>query len=1444
MKKKLSLLLAASMLSAMLVIPAHAADSATISRTDSTVTVTASGDATSYEYQWVWRESPTGAYTELPTDTAQTYYVSPRDKNRYLNCKITPVDTSGNRGTAFYASSDLQIENLGKQERTTTDDVNDMTPAEYKFRVNGEGREYILLDYFNDKASAAFVMMDEAQFATVFDSSSETDTKFDPTDETNIGYLLNSEYYQKNGKPEKFLVASPSCNWSMNDKILEHINWNYTWWTEQGKTGEAANGDYSFKAGVSLLAKTEWDKYVNKIGRQVRYDYAANGTKTGNNSWWYFRSQAGARSETGMLTMKPTAKQAWPNVNISTPTPDGPTASVTAFVRPCFYLDYDFFKEVKLTVFDSNGSDVLGSDVKKMLTKQYTIADLESIYSDAELKAIGFDVPDRPTLTKSGGDGYPVVLTASMTVEGATSYEYQWIKRSSADGAYQNILGDKKQTYSVSTLDKNDYLNCRVTPVYADGSKGTPITADFDYHVESLGKYSRTDRKTHPFLKDTPAEYTFKVAPEGRRYILLDEFNDKNSAFYVMDDFMYAQTAFDTADSPKFDPESSTNLGYVLNSEDFKANGLGGTTLNPSIKDHIDWNHVWWTEQGFAGAIDADYKFTAGVAVPSITELYKYIDKFGYDPKGNTSKWWTRTMRGQNGYSDAVLCACEGGNNSGTPYNEFWPNGANATNVYVRTSYFLDEDFFREVKLTDIGDEVKKVIKSRYTKAELAGIYDEAELADIGFEASLAIADTEDGMYHPDDLKVSVNYEPLDAGVNDVVIKAEYSGGTTEEVYSDCPDEKIEETFTLKNVPFGTTTITITIEENEDTVATLTKTVYAVPAVESDYGQRGLGVNFNLPLVDSDNAADMVNHIKGLGFGDIRLEITWGRAEGEKGVYNTARFKPVMDAAKANGMNVTALFAYNNGLYSSNTGDKEPIDTEAERTAFVNYVKAFVTAFPEIKSIEVWNEPNGSGFWVGSGENGAFTDTDIENYTLLVKAVSDGVRAVAPDVDVYAGAIDVSKRAADYINGMLENGVYEYMDTLSYHPYYHPSNVDTATADSFKDNRITPYKEMLRAAGGFKKLAATEFGFSNSMFESCDNEAVKREVPKAYIVMAANGIDSAEVFCYKDAEYGLLNGETPQPQMYSMAQLNHALNGTQFIGKLDETGVSAYVFEKNGKPVIVAWSAAGNSLSVTGTGIKVYDVYGNAVKLDGNSVALGLDPVYIENASTDYLATAAAAEKKARLDAISAKFTSLPAAVSAALASGEGVKAAVKASDMKDVDKSALLDMYFEVEQIDAAKSAIGNTDSVTVPTERYASVKAAADNKYAKAAVKLAYDYIVQAQNAVAENALSIAAKDAALASALLDSAEALTTAAAVPEVAVSDVKVSDGTLTFKVTNTSDKTLEVWVATYSGGALTSVTKIDNLSAASATVGSAAGKILVWEKGNMKPAAAPVEFNK
>ena len=1420
MKKKLSMMLAITLASSLLTLPVKAETAnATVTKSTNTITAAATVDgAVSYEYQWVERTTADGEYVELPTDTNSTYDISPRDKNKYINCEITPVFSDGSKGEAVYGASDVQITSLGKQSRSNTF-PNKTTPSDYTFVVNGYGRQYVLLDWFHDKDDTFFVMMDDTYWQGVFDST-EGHTKYEPDCETNIGYQFNSETFKKTGFAEKWPTAGV-----FDLKLVDYINWDHEWWTEQGWDGSTAmTADYSFTAGIAPLSITEAWKYRERFGTDPK----------GNNSWYWTRSTRGndGGAKNQVQVMKNSAKQIWPAVS-HTPIPDG-AGYVTPYVRIAFHLNEDFFKNVKINILNDNGDVVVGSFVRDMLVKKYSVEDLMNLYTDEELEAIGFEIPNRPTITKSGGtNGSVVKLTAALEDENAVSYNYQWVERTTKNGVYTDIRSDKSQVYVVSTLDKNKYLNCRVTPVYADGSLGNSAMAASDYFVENLGQYTRTNKASYPFPELTPAENTFKISGQGRSYILLDEFTDTESAFYVMDDFLYGGKMFDTNGSAIYDPASETNIAYALNSETFKTSGLNGTTLNQGIADHINWNHVWWTEAGLAsGATQGkDYSFTGGVGLLSLTEAYKYCGKIGYRAGGATTWWWTRTQRAIGSTDPSNILTMKNA-------QEFWDvngkTGAEGVTPGIRTTYFLDEDFFREVKVYDIGDNVKEIILNRYEKAELAGLYDEAELAEIGYPASISIEDKPGNLYTPDELVLNVDYTSAFGDYIEIIVSC---GGNDEYYFEDfgTEGEAIVQDIVLQNIPYGTQELEISVQEGGEEMASLTKTVYVVPETEDDFGQEGTGINISWSSL-SGNEEEYIQNAKKLGFNDLRVEFTWnGRTEKAEGEYNTAYFKKIMDSANENDMSVTALLAYNNTLYSSES--KGAIDTQEERTAFVNYAKAIVSAYPEIKKVEIWNEPNHPTFW----DNGAseIGEADIENYTLLVKEVSTALKEISPDINVYAGAIDVSKAAAEYVEGMMENGAYEYMDTLSYHPYYHPRNID----NNFITKRITTYKDILRTNGGFKSLAATEFGFSADLYETADEENQKREVPKGIVVLAANNIDNVNVFNYQDANdetFGLLDADgTPRPLMYSMAQMNHALNGTVFVGKLPTSaGVTAYVFHKNGKAMIVAWASESSTFEVDGENAKAYDVYGN--EISGTTLTLGLDPVYIENVSTDYIKSAYDNEVAIRKAAISDSFADLDIDILDAIENDEDVKTLVKESeDLTDAEKVAILDMYYEVEVVKASYAAINDSSDVTVPLERYTALKASANDKYSKAVMKYAYRYIEEAK---AENAPAvIVSKNVKIANALLDTVEVLCGNVVAEVIEISNIAKADGILTFDITNTTDKELSIYVATYSQEKLVNIAEVD-LSDISVNVGENSGKIFVWQQNTMIPLIGATDF--
>jgi len=370
------------------------------------------------------------------------------------------------------------------------------------------------------------------------------------------------------------------------------------------------------------------------------------------------------------------------------------------------------------------------------------------------------------------------------------------------------------------------------------------------------------------------------------------------------------------------------------------------------------------------------------------------------------------------------------------------------------------------------------------------------------------------------------------------------------------------------------------------------------------------------------------------------------------------------------------------------------------------------------------------------------------------------------------------------------------------------------------------------ANGGFKELAATEFGFNVSESDSAPETTRAIEVVKAMIVANAKNTEDNYIFNIAESTYGIMNTSyVPNEIAYTVAFANIALTNARFLGEIDtESGISGYMYVKNNEAVSVYWKE--NSILNFGTktisvpqGAKAYDVNGN--ELSGDTITLTTSPVYVIGGNANFQA-AAENEKATRINAIKSKFRLTTV-----------TKDAIMNSSLSEKDKSAALYMLYEANKVDAIYNSIADASDLTVPTAEYAAVNCGG-NIYAEAALKLAKKYIDK-NLALADSKLAdknnIIAANNAIAKDLIASAKLIANVS--DEPAITNVVVSEGVLTFNAENIENA--DIWVATYSGDALVKVEKVllDNLTS---NVGNNSGKIFVWEAGTMIPVIGATNF--
>lgn len=666
-----------------------------------TLTLKITSEDTEFSYQWMSADSEDGVYESLKSDTNSTYVVTPRDKNQYIKAQITNLQT----GAVTLSDNAAYIKTLGPVSRTnfSPDAINAtmLTPAADVFAVGGQ--KFILLEETNDENSHYYILAERVYGARAFDPNGYA--KFDPSVEGNIGKFLNHEFLTQGGGG---LV--------LPQEIVSRINFDHLWWTEGGMAGGDCPSDYSFTAGLSLLSMSEAVKYHGKYGWQP----LGSATVT---PWWG-RTQRGSGGDAdNILAMMNTSDASGKGNMWNRP------CTANYYIRPTFYLDEDFFKDIKC---DLSGT---GDHIKTMIAEKYTLEEMKELYNTEELLALGYEIKSAAITASQTPVKAGTVLTAQMKDKNAVRYEYQWYLSDGEEELGKKVLTNNSDTYTIAANDMDKWIGVTVTAVYADGSKGEPVLAINKIHVQALDAMARTDYPSDQrrAYKNNPKEYLFTAG--GEQMILLDAFEDESAALYVMTADTKGTRPFDSDKTQKFDVEDKNNIGYWLNT-DFLTQSV---TISQDVQKYIDFDHLWWTEKGAAsGAAPADYAFTAGVALLSRSEYSKYWGRFGWDNNDSIkTAWWLRTGR-NTGASD-VFCGTgiqDGNyaNESANGYGNTWNKSADAS-YFVRPTFYLNRDFLLNAKVSGIGEKVAEAMRHLYSVEELLSAnagYTENDLVKLG----------------------------------------------------------------------------------------------------------------------------------------------------------------------------------------------------------------------------------------------------------------------------------------------------------------------------------------------------------------------------------------------------------------------------------------------------------------------------------------------------------------------------------------------------------------------------------------------------------------------------------------------------------------------------------------------------------------------------------------
>lgn len=319
----------------------------------------------------------------------------------------------------------LGLVKSGRQATALSGAVSE-TPVGNLFKVDNQ--EFIVLDSAEKNGKTYYFILTEDFYGQHPFRTSGTESNWDPDDTGNMAYWLNNDFYN-NG----------NGGYALPESFKPYYDNDHIWNTEPVDTLTGYDTEQVTSHPLALMSSYEWKKYLTEFG-------------TGDVAYWWLRtSRSGDLSGTSK-----TATMLVPGTAAGTGVQQGAgTTATSPYVRPCFWLSEDFFREVPI---QSAGANV-AVKIDKLLDA--------SVYDSEEAIKNVIEGPKAKNVTVSGEIVAGQKLTVSYDYEsgfGENGTTFAWYQSSSEDGTYSLISGQTGNELVLTDAMANKYIKAGVSP--------------------------------------------------------------------------------------------------------------------------------------------------------------------------------------------------------------------------------------------------------------------------------------------------------------------------------------------------------------------------------------------------------------------------------------------------------------------------------------------------------------------------------------------------------------------------------------------------------------------------------------------------------------------------------------------------------------------------------------------------------------------------------------------------------------------------------------------------------------------------------------------------------------------------------------------------------------------------------------------------------------------
>ncbi len=336
----------------------------------------------------------------------------------------------------------------------------------------------------------------------------------------------------------------------------------------------------------------------------------------------------------------------------------------------------------------------------------------------------------------------------------------------------------------------------------------------------------------------------------------------------------------------------------------------------------------------------------------------------------------------------------------------------------------------------------------------------------------------------------------------------------------------------------------------------------------------------------------------------------WAFVETERGLYTfLPEYDRFVEAWHEADIQILHILCYGNPLYSGSEDVTVAPTGEEQVRAYADYVRATVDHYKEwTKHWEIWNEPNGRGFWKPKPDPAAYFE--------VLKAGYEAAKEADPTCFVVGGA--TSHADCQFLGRLFELGGAKYMDAVSIHPYRRRFEASCESTGFLEELRAV--RELADRYRPGLPIWITEIGWPTTPWRgsgSVSPELQAAYLVRMYVLSLAAGIERIFWYHYRDRDqFGLVQWDdfAAKPSHFAYRTMTRLLSGAKCEGLVEAPeGVCVVGFSKHNRDILVCWAPEKpQAVEMLGADILRWDMKGRPARAaDGPlPVTLGPEPVY------------------------------------------------------------------------------------------------------------------------------------------------------------------------------------------------------------------------------------------